>query len=892
MTKLGKSATPALLLLICLALVAADVPTAKQKAAIPAATFGVSVQPFLAKRCYGCHNAKLSSGTLNLESFKTAGSIAQDRDRWERILQKVESGEMPPKGAPRPSERETKTAVGWVNREFERLDQRATPDPGRVTARRLNRSEYNHTVHDLLGVDFRPADDFPQDDSGYGFDNNGDVLSLSIVQMEKYIRAAEEVARTAVYGPQSTKPTMARYQPSGRRRPGDPDNLFFTTHPYYSVSSYDESGLNMPNAFHFTHRFPVTAEYEFRVTTDNGMRPPGSEALPVSVWLDGKVVSTLSFDGNLDGASQVFRIKVTEGEHWLAAGFPRQFEGLPIAYGGKNPSARPVPPPRGRGGFALPPNATPEQIAAFEARRAARAARPLAAGVPGTPISNAVTNAEEPVPLYTGPGGVRLARPDNLRIQYVEVGGPHNAEVRPSAASLKKIYVCGHLNGGHDDACIRKILPHLLTRAYRRPATPQEIARIGALADRARDRGESFEAQVVLAIQGMLVSPKFLFRIESDPAPRRAAASGIAGAQLLNASTATPAPASSAYSLNDFELASRLSYFLWSSMPDDELLRLAEQGRLSKPAVLAAQTKRMLSDPKVSRFVQNFAGQWLTIRVLEKHVPDFYKFPQYDNYLRMSMVKETEMFFENLIREDRSVLEFLDADYTFVNEYLAKHYQLPGVIGAEFRKVSLAETPRRGLLGQASVLTATSYANRTSVVLRGKWILENLLNAPPPPPPADVPDLEEAKVASNATLRERMEAHRTNAVCAGCHSRMDPMGFGLENFDAIGNYRTKEGQAPVNASGVLPDGRAFNGPVELAKVLRSEQGAFARCLTEKMLTYALGRGLEGNDRPAIRRITNRVAANNYRFSSLAQEIVNSAAFRMRRAERVERGEKI
>jgi Protein of unknown function (DUF1592)/Protein of unknown function (DUF1588)/Protein of unknown function (DUF1585) len=297
-----------------------------------------------------------------------------------------------------------------------------------------------------------------------------------------------------------------------------------------------------------------------------------------------------------------------------------------------------------------------------------------------------------------------------------------------------------------------------------------------------------------------------------------------------------------AYALGPFELASRLSYFLWSSMPDQELLRAAEQGTLRKPEVLRAQTLRMLADPKTSRFVQNFAGQWLTIRVLEKHVPDFYKYPQFDNYLRMSMVRETEMFFENIIHEDRSILEFLDADYTFVNEYMAKYYRIDGVTGPEFRKVSLAGTPRRGLLGQASILTASSYANRTSVVLRGKWILENLLNAPPPPPPANVPDLEDAKVAPDATLRQRMEAHRTNAICAGCHGRMDPLGFGLENYDAIGNWRTKEGKSTIDASGTLPDGRTFNGPVELAKLLRSEHDAFVRCLAEKMLTYALGRG--------------------------------------------------
>jgi Protein of unknown function (DUF1592)/Protein of unknown function (DUF1588)/Protein of unknown function (DUF1585) len=381
-----------------------------------------------------------------------------------------------------------------------------------------------------------------------------------------------------------------------------------------------------------------------------------------------------------------------------------------------------------------------------------------------------------------------------------------------------------------------------------------------------------------MGLEAILISPNFLFRIESDPRPK----------PRPSPVAAKPAPAAGtpdAYYLNDFELASRLSYFLWSSMPDDELSRIAGKGTLRRPGVLEVQVRRMLQDPKSARLVENFGGQWLQFRGLESHQPDFYLYPAYDNYLRDSMVRETEMFFENIVHEDRPILDFLNADYTFVNEYLGQFYGLRDVKGPEFRKVSLEGTPRRGILGQGSMLTVSSYGNRTSVVLRGKWVLENLLNMPPPPPPPNVPDLEAAHVGADATLRQRMEVHRDNAVCASCHSKMDPIGFGLENFDAIGNWREKDGKSPIDATGKLPDGRTFDGPVQLAKLLGSSQDAFASCMAEKMLTYALGRGLESYDRPALQKIGAGVSAGQYRFSSLVLEIVKSMPFEMQKGER-------
>jgi hypothetical protein len=379
---------------------------------------------------------------------------------------------------------------------------------------------------------------------------------------------------------------------------------------------------------------------------------------------------------------------------------------------------------------------------------------------------------------------------------------------------------------------------------------------------RARQRGRSFEQAIALAAQAILVSPDFLFRIEKD---RDLSGSGAS------------------YQISPHELASRLSYFLWSSMPDDELMRCADRGTLRNPAVLAAQVRRMLKDSKSRALVENFAGQWLEIRRLESARPDRDRFPDFDDYLRDSMLKETELFFQNIIQEDRSVLDFIDGKYAFLNERLARHYGIKGVTGPEFRKVDLTGG-RSGVLTQASVLVASSYGNRTSPVLRGKWILENLLNAPPPPPPANVPALDEAAVGSSSSLRAQMEQHRLNPVCASCHARMDPLGFALENYDAVGAWRTQDGKFPIDPSGALPDGRSFKGAEGLIAILKSEKNAFTESLTEKLLTYALGRGVERHDRPTVKKIAANVAANQYRFSSLALEIVKSLPFQRRGAE--------
>jgi hypothetical protein len=411
---------------------------------------------------------------------------------------------------------------------------------------------------------------------------------------------------------------------------------------------------------------------------------------------------------------------------------------------------------------------------------------------------------------------------------------------------------------------VRRIVTSLARRAYRRPVSPGEVAPLVRLASTARNQGDSFEEAVSLAVQAILVSPDFLFRIEKDRA----------------------ADPDTGHLIGPHELASRLSYFLWASMPDEELMRCADAQALRRPQVLAAQVRRLLKDEKSRALVEAFGGQWLQFRALESVTPDRERFPSFDNNLRLSMRRETELFFETIVREDRSILDLLDARYTFLNERLARHYGIAGVTGPEFRRVDLALVGRRsGVLTQASVLTVSSYATRTSPVLRGKWILENLLAAPPPDPPAGTPRLDEARIGASGSLRQQMEAHRTNATCAACHSKMDPLGFGLENYDAIGAWRSEDGKHPIDASGSLPDGRSFRGPDDMKTILKGDRDAFAVAITEKMLTYALGRGLERYDKRTVKAIAGRLAARQYRFSALVEEIVKSPPFQMRRGDR-------
>jgi hypothetical protein len=451
--------------------------------------------------------------------------------------------------------------------------------------------------------------------------------------------------------------------------------------------------------------------------------------------------------------------------------------------------------------------------------------------------------------------------PDGRRqvyVDYMNIVGPFNPDPGPPD-SYKKIFVCGHPPGRHSAQCAPKIVTELAHRAYRRLPAKSETDGLLKLVAQVQKQGDSFEEGIRVAVVAVLLSPNFLFRIERDPA------SG-----------------DTAYPISDYELASRLSYFLWSSMPDEELLRAADKHRLRQPGVLEAQVRRMLHDAKSSALVENFAGQWLNLRLLDRKKPDPAGFPTVDDELLDAMRRETNLFVDTVIREDGSVLDFIDGRFTFVNGLLARYYGIPGIDGEQFERVELDGEQRSGLLTQGSILTLSSYANRTSPVIRGKWVLDNLLGTPPPPPPPDVPVLQEANLGTAASMRQRLEEHRANPSCAVCHNQMDPIGFGLENYDGAGGWRTKDGNFDVDSSGTLPDGRSFRGAKGLKEILRSQSDLFVHNLTEKMLTYALGRGLERGDKPVVDHITQQLAAKNYRFSTLVMEIVNSSPFQMRK----------
>ena len=452
-----------------------------------------------------------------------------------------------------------------------------------------------------------------------------------------------------------------------------------------------------------------------------------------------------------------------------------------------------------------------------------------------------------------------------MAVDSLEIAGPYNARTPRDTPSRRRILVCDPATRQEEASCATKILSTLARRAYRRPVTDEDVQPLVALFDTAR-RDRSFESAIGFALRGILIDPEFLFRIERDPVD------------------VTPG---TAYRLGDLELASRLSFFLWSSIPDEQLLDLAERGRLGDPLVLEQQVSRMLGDARSTALIENFFGQWLLLRNMETVAPDTDAFIDFDENLRAALQRETELFVGGHVREDRSVLDLLRANETFLNERLALHYGIPGVYGNHFQQVTLPDDRRGGLLGQGSILTVTSYPNRTSPTLRGLWVLESLLGSPPPPPPPDVPTLPEtdddAGHGESLAMRDRMELHRTNAVCASCHARMDPLGFALENFDGIGAWRATEGNTPIDASGSLPHGSAFEGPAGLRRVLLSQEERFVETVTEKLLTYALGRGVEYRDAPAVRRITRDAAASDYRWSSVILGIVESTPFQMRRS---------
>ena len=741
--------------------------------------------------CIGCHNSKIKQSELSLENLQVhnAGSNPQV---WEKVVRKLRGRYMPPAGLPRPDEKTYQALVSTLESSLDTAAA-AKPNPGRTdTFRRLNRTEYQNAIRDLLAIDIDVSSLLPSDESSHGFDNIT-VGDLSPTLLERYLSAASKISRLAVGIP-------------GRAPGGDTVNL---PPDLTQEEHFDNLPLGTRGGLVVPYTFPVDADYEVtvRLARDRNEHVEGlREPHEVEIMLDGERLRLFTVtppppgkDHSLVDKDLNIRVPVKAGPHVVSAAFP------------KKPS------------LLLETERQPYQ-AHFNMDRHPR-----------------ITPA----------------------VYSISVNGPYEPKGPGDTPSRRLLFVCTP-KAGQEDACAQKILSNMMRRAYRRPVTEADLQRPLKFYREARQDG-SFDTGIEMALRAVLVSPEFIFRVEQDPP---GAASG------------------SAYRISDLELASRLSFFLWSSVPDDELLQAAIKGTLKDPQVLERQVRRMLVDDRSVALVDNFAQQWLYLRNLASTTPDMRLFTDFDDNLRKAFRKETELFFESIMREDRSILDLLRANYTFVNERLAKHYGIPNVYGSRYRRVAFdADSHRGGLLRQGSVLTVTSYATRTSPVSRGKWILDNILGVPPPPPPATVPALKEnSGIGKNLPMRERIAQHRANPVCAGCHQLMDPVGFSLENYDAVGRWRTVDDGTPIDASGSLPDGSKFDGVAGLQKALLSRPDVFATTFTEKLLTYALGRGVDYHDAAAVRRVVRDASANDYKFSSFIAGVVNSTPFQMRRAQ--------
>ncbi len=763
-----------------------------QRPAVDAPATGVSSHKALTTQyCFGCHNKKTKTAGLAFDALDYA-NVGADAGAWEKVLRKLRTGEMPPPGLPRPKAPASESFATSLETALDKAAD-ANPNPGRTAVHRLNRAEYSNSIRDLLALDIKSGSSLPVDDSGYGFDNIADVLSLSPALLERYMSTARLVSALAV-GDMKMKPAEEQYTPLR-----DPPSNF--RRPAAIERASEDLPFNSRGGMSFEHYFPVDAEYVIRIrATGNAQNAPPpifEQRIPVKAGLRTVGVTFLRESARAEQEAPVVR-------------------GAPPAADGMRSPNPPLP---------------AEMDLRIDGAKIKRFQVPQRAG----------------------------ARTD---VGNIVIGGPYNATGRGETPSRAKIFVCRPETAKDEDACAKTILSTLTRRAFRRSVSETDIRPLMAFYQRGRREGD-FDSGIQKALAAMFMSPDFLFRVEQDP---KGAAPGTV------------------YRISEFDLASRLSFFLWSSIPDETLLKLAEQGKLKDPAILRQQVKRMLADTRSEALTANFAGQWLHLRNLATSKPDPQLFSTFDESLRKSFQQETEMFFASILREDRSVLDLLGANYTFLNERLAEHYGVPKVYGSHFRKVAITDPNRGGLLGQGSILTVTSYPNRTSVVQRGKWILENLLGTPPPPPPPDIPELKaHAEDGKALTMRQQLEQHRSNPTCASCHSRMDPIGFALENYDAIGKWRDKDGDSEIDTSGKLPDGKTFAGPAGLKQLLlASYRDDFVATVSEKLLTYATGRGLEAYDLPSVRAIMKKAAAEDYRLSALITAVVESKPFQMRR----------
>jgi len=759
----------------------------------------------LDRYCVGCHNQRVKSAAtadgMVLDGVDLA-RVGAAPALWERVIRKLRTGAMPPAGMPRPEAAAHTALVTYLETALDR-EAAAHPNPGRAAPHRLNRAEYANAIRDLLALDVDPAELLPPDDEAEGFDNNAQVLGASPALLERYLSAAAKVSALAV-GSSSITAESATYRVRGDASQTDQND---------DLPPGTRGGLLA------RHTFPLDGEY----------------VIKVKLWQTNL--------GSIRGLEDTHHLEITvDGERVLLA---------PV--GSEKEYADAVA------------NAT-NVVNLLEARLQARVSvhageRPV--GVAFLAKTSALGDSR----LQSFKRSTLIAT-DHRGVPHVEsmtITGPFNPKGPGDTASRRRVFTCAPAKGASaTDAgtCARTIVSTLARRAYRRPVTDADLTPLmGFYETGYREAG--FERGVEMALRGILVTPKFLMRVERDPA---AAATG------------------SLVRVSDIDLASRLSFFLWSSIPDDELLDAAVTGRLATPAGLDAQVRRMLRDPRSAALVDNFAAQWLHARNLRSATPDKNDFPDFDDNLRQAFERELKLFVGSIIQDDRGVLDLMTADYTFVNERLARHYGIPNVYGPQFRRVTVTEEARKGLLGKGAVLLVTSHADRTSPVVRGKWILDNLVGTPPAPPPPDVPSLDDSPSKAPQTMRQRMESHRAAPACAGCHKVMDPIGLALENFDAVGRWRDVEAETRIDASTELSDGTRINGAVDLRQALLTRPDVLAGTMVEKMMTYALGRGLEPYDMPAVRTIVRDASKTNYRFSALVKGIVTSTPFVMRRKE--------
>jgi mono/diheme cytochrome c family protein len=794
----------------------------------PATAFAASspdTANLINRYCVTCHNGRLKTAGLALDALDPQ-RVADHAEQWEKVVTKLRTGEMPPAGRPRPDAATYRTVAASLERELDAAAA-ARPYPGRVPVHRLNRIEYANAIRDLLGLEIDAKALLSSDEADQeGFDNVASVLSVSPALLENYLSAARTISRLAVGDP-ALHPVI--------------DTFKISKALVQDERLSDEQPFGSQGGAVIRYYFPLDAEYSIKALLRRqeydyiiGMGEPHE----IDFRLDGVRLQRFRVGGEAKGMTT-----------------PENFAG--------NTQGDPE---------------FEEYMHTADAKLEVRV--PVKAGSHDVSVSF-VKRAWEPEGILQPPqtGFGRTTNEyyhGNPAVEIVMIGGPYGATATGESAARRKVFVCSPsaergegvpakrdrgagAPGVNDEPCAKKILTTLAARAYRRPLTDADLQTLVEFYKAGRAEN-SFDLGIQRGIERILAAPSFLFRIEREPA-------GVA--------------AGAAYRLSDLDLASRLSFFLWSSVPDDELREAAVRGRLSDPAALEQQVQRMLRDPRSTALVDNFATRWLELSKLAGVVPDTELYPEFDENLRDAMEQETKLFVASQIRDNRSLVELLSANYSYLNERLATHYGIRNVYGNHFRRVPFTDGRRGGLLGQSSLLTVTSYPNRTSVTMRGRWLLANLLGAPPPPPPPDIPALKEAGAEGQPrSLRERMEMHRSNPSCASCHRRMDPLGFSLENFDAVGKWRTSSDGAPIDPSASFPDGTTFDGIGGLRTLLVSHKDEFVQTLSGKLLAYAVGRGLDYHDVPAIRRIVRETAPSDYTWSSVVTAIVKSTPFSM------------